>query len=97
VPADDPRDVAAVREVDLQRKYYLSASELAERVGLTQPRSLALRRHLGVDDDEDDTHVFVFDSQRIPRYSDNALLKMQEALAQVDMDKVWEEHRPRPH
>jgi hypothetical protein len=96
VPADDPRDVAAVREVDLQRKYHLSASDLADRVGLTQPRSLALRRHLGIDDNEDDTHVFVFDSQRIPRYSDNALRKMGEALAEVDMDAVWEEHRPRP-
>src|SRR5204863_8007104 len=34
VPADDPRDAAAVREVDLQRKYHLSARELAEQAGL---------------------------------------------------------------
>jgi hypothetical protein len=95
VPADDPRETAAVREVDLQRKYHLSARELSERVGLTQPRALALRRHLGIDDDEDAVHVFVFDSQRIPRYSDNALRMMREALCEVDMDAVWERHRPR--
>jgi hypothetical protein len=97
VPADDPRDVAAVREVDLQRKYYLSARELAGRVGLTQPRALALRRHLGIDHDEDDAHIFVFDSQRITRFSDNALRKMRDALEQVDMQEVWREHRPRRH
>lgn len=95
VPADDPRETAAVREVDLQRKYHLSARELAERVRLTQPRALALRRHLGIDDDEDDVHLFVFDSQRIARYSDNALRRMRDALGEVDMDAVWEQHRPR--
>jgi hypothetical protein len=95
VPADDPRAAAAVREVDLQRKYYLSARELAERVGLTQPRALALRRHLVIDENDDDVHIFVFDSQRIPRYSDNALRKMTAALKEVDMDTVWDQHRPR--
>jgi hypothetical protein len=95
VPADDPRDVAAVREVDLQRKYYMSTRELAERAGLTQPRALALRRHLGIDENDDDVHVFVFGSQRIPQYSDNALRKMRAALEEVDMGAVWDEHRPR--
>jgi hypothetical protein len=62
-----------------------------------QPRALALRRHLGIDHDEDDAHIFVFDSQRITRFSDNALRKMREALEQVDMREVWREHRPRRH
>ena len=95
VTADDPREAAAVREVDLQRKYHMSASDLAQRAGLTQPRALALRRHLQIDDNEDDLHVFVFDSQRIPRYSDNALRKMRDALDRVDMNEIWREHRPR--
>jgi hypothetical protein len=95
VPADDPREVAAVREVDLERKYHLSASDLARGVGLTPPRTLALRRHLGIDEDGNFRHVFVFDSQRIPRYSDAALHRMREALDEVDMDDVWAEHRPR--
>ncbi len=95
VPADDPRGAAAVREVDLQRKYHISVSELAKGVSLTKPRALALRRHLDLDESEDHRHVFVFDSQRIPRYSDAALQRMSEALAEVDMDEVWERHRPR--
>jgi hypothetical protein len=96
IAADDPREAAAVREVDLQRKYYISKPELAERLGLSGPRALALRRHLGIDGDEDCVHVFDFDSQKHYRYSDNALRKMRKALESVDMDEVWEEHGPRP-
>ena len=73
VPADDPRETAAVREVDLQRKYHLSKSDLAEKVGLTRPKANALRQHLGIDEDEDYAHVFQFESQKHFRYSDNAV------------------------
>jgi hypothetical protein len=65
-------------------------------VGLTGPRALALRRALGIDDDEDCFHEFVFGSQRHRRYSDNALRRMQEALPKLDMDEIWVKHRPRP-
>jgi len=95
VPADDPRDVAAVRDVDLQRKYHFSASDLAKHVGLTGPRSTALRRYLGIDENEDDVHSFTFGPLKIPQYSDNALRKMRAALEEVDMDEVWRLHRPR--
>ena len=54
----------------------------------------ALRRHLGVDDDPGSRHVFVFDSQKIPRFSDNALRKMRQAQETLDMAQIWEHHRP---
>jgi hypothetical protein len=95
VPADDPSESAAVREVDLQRKYHLAPFDLADRLGLTRPRATALRRHLGIDDDDDCLHVFSFGSQKHPRYSDNALRRMQTALASVDMEEVWARHGPR--
>ncbi len=95
VPADDPTDSAAVRQIDLQNKYHLPPFELAERAGLSRPRATALRRHLGIDDDENCRHVFTFGSQKHPRYSDNALRRMREALETVDMDAVWAEHGPR--
>lgn len=99
VPADDPRDVAAVRDVDLQKKYHFAARDLAEHVGLTPPRATALRRYLGIDEDEDDVHVFTFGKLKVIQYSDNALRKMREALDEVDMAEVWRLHGPRrrPH
>jgi hypothetical protein len=95
IPADDPRETAAVREIDLQNKYYLSRRDLSERLGLTQPRTTALRRYLGIDEDDSCHHVFQFDSQTHHRYSDNALREMQTVLDAEDMDEIWAQHRPR--
>ncbi len=93
--ADDP-STAAVREVDLQKKYHLSPTQLAEKLGLTPPRSVALRRHLGIDDDPACCHVFEFGSQRHVGFSDNAYRRMTDALASgVDMTVVWAIHGPR--
>jgi hypothetical protein len=83
VPADDPTDSAAVREIDLQRKYHISAFELAEMVGLSRPRATALRRHLGIDEDNSCLHVFTFGSQKHARYSDNAYRRMKQPLARI--------------
>lgn len=95
VPADDPTQAAAVRELDLQKKYRYSARELADHVELTLPKSYALRQYLKLDADTTCRHEFVFDSQRIPRYSDAAIQKMRTAKATVDMDEIWQQHRPR--
>jgi hypothetical protein len=93
--ADLSVPAAAIREVDLQRKYHRSAADLASAVGLTGPRSLALRRHLGIDSDESYYHDFVFGAQRHRCYSDNAYTIMRESVKSVDMATVWEAHRPR--
>lgn len=49
IGGDDPADAAAVRELDLQKKFYLGAADLAKKVGLSQPKAKALRAHLGID------------------------------------------------
>lgn len=95
VPADDP-NATAVREVDLQKKFHWSATELATKLGMTNPKARTLRLHLDLDADDSCVHTFEFESQKIVRYSDNALAKMRDALEQgVDMNEVWEEHKPK--
>ena len=92
---DDPDGAAAVREVDLQKKFYMQASDLAKALDLTGPRSLALRRHLGIDGDNQCRNVFVFGKTKVRCFSDNARNKMRDALdGGLDMDAVWREHRP---
>ena len=71
--ADETVPAAAIREVDLQAKYHRSAAELAGALGLTQPKCVALRRHLGIDADPTCCHEFVFSSQRLKRFSDNTI------------------------
>lgn len=95
-PADDP-SATAVREVDLQKKYHWAAKNLADKVGLTAPKAGALRWHLGINNDPACSHVFEFSSQKIPRYSDNALAKMRDALKDgLDMTAVWADYQARP-
>jgi hypothetical protein len=93
--ADESVPAAAIREIDLQRKYHRSATQLASAVGLTMPRATALRRHLGIDADESCYHDFVFNSQRHRGYSDNAFTKMRHAVQELDLSIIWEAHRPR--
>ena len=81
IAADDPADAAAVREIDLQKRFHMSATRLAELLKLTLPKSHALRQHLGIDKDKDCMHVFKFGSSKHPRFSDTALKRMREALA----------------
>jgi hypothetical protein len=96
VPADDPT-AAGVREVNLQKKFHMSATKLAERVGLTGPKATALRAHLRINDDPACTHAFVFGKARIVCYSDNAATRMREALdAGVDMAEIWRQHEVVP-
>lgn len=92
--ADESAPAAAIREVDLQRKFYLSSADLARRAGLSGPRAVALRRHLGIDADPAACHQFVFGSQRIIRFSDNALRAITESTSTVNMTRIWQAHRP---
>lgn len=95
VAGDDPQGVAAVREIDIQKKFYLGATDLAKALKLTTPRALALRRHLEIDNDEACRRTFEFGKAKHDRFSDHARLKLKEALdGGIDMNAVWEAHRP---
>lgn len=75
----------------------MSPYDLADRSGVPRVRSTALRRHLGIDANDDHfSHKFVFGSQKYLRYSDNALRAMKESVKTVDMEKVWVSHRTIP-
>jgi hypothetical protein len=90
VRGDDPVQAAAVREIDLQKRFHWSASALATKLGLTGPKATYLRKKVGAEDAQC-LHFFEFGSQKIPRYSDNALTRMKEALAQKPIEEWWAE------
>jgi len=90
-PALDP---AAIRTVDLEKKFHMGPYDLADRAGVPRGRATALRRHLGLDRNDDHfSHRFVFGNTNHLRYSDNALRAMQESLPTVDLQRVWASHR----
>lgn len=92
--AADDQDAAAIRQIDLQKTFHWSATDLANKLGLSLPKSIALRQHLGVDMDQKCYYVFEMGSQKHPRFSDNALTRMRDSLKSIDMDSVWEAHKP---
>lgn len=93
--ADESVPAAGIREVDLLKKYHRPATELAAALGITTNRSTALRRHLGLDEDGPYSHLFELGAVRQRRYSDNAFRVMREALDTLDMDAIWQAHKPR--
>ena len=66
--------------VDLQKKFHLSAKDLAEKLNLSTHRSHALRQKLGIDKDLQRMHTFTFGKSKHPRFSDCAFTRMREAL-----------------
>jgi hypothetical protein len=57
IAADDPTEAAALREVDLQKRFHMSATELAEALKLTTHKSHALRKKLRIDADPQCMHI----------------------------------------
>ncbi|MCG6116654.1 MAG: hypothetical protein MEQ07_00410 [Aquimonas sp.] len=93
VSGDDPEGAAAIRDVDLQKKYHWSPSALAEKLGLTVNKSKAVRDFLRIDEDPANVMVFEFGSQKHPRYSDNALRRLRDTLTPQLVEEAW---RARP-
>lgn len=94
VSGDDPEGAAAIREVDLQKKYHWSPSALAENLGLTVSKAKAVRDFLRIDEDPGNVMVFEFGSQKHPRYSDNALRVLWEAITPELIEQAWRERPP---
>jgi hypothetical protein len=92
---DDPRaDASAIRMVDLEKKFYMGPNDLADRASIPRHKAVALRRHLGLDANDDHfSHKFVFGGSKHLRFSDNALRAVEEAAKVVDLDRIWESHR----
>jgi hypothetical protein len=95
IAADDPTDAAAVREIDLQRRFRYSPTKLAELLGLTTYKAAVLKRHLSIDQDPQCTHEFVFGSQKHKQYSDTAVQKLRSALKSLNIDELCQGNRRR--
>jgi hypothetical protein len=93
VPEGTPgATIVALRKVDALSFYSLGLHKLAEKLGLTWPKTLALVRYLEIQDDNDCFKVFRIGSSSFKRYSPKALDRLKKALETVDMDEVWQQY-----
>ena len=95
VPEGTPgATVVTEKRVDELGFYSLGLNQLAEKLGLSPPKALALIQHLKLQDDKDCFKAIRIGSATFKRYSTKCLEHLREALTVVDMNKVWATHKP---
>ena len=79
IAADDPTAAAAVRTIDLQKRFRYTRAGLAQQLGMNGNDAKRLRDHLGIEVDPELCHVFEFNRSKHPCFSDQTLIKMRKA------------------
>jgi hypothetical protein len=81
--------VVGVKRVNELDFYNLGARELAEHVGLTTPKLVAVVDHLGIRKDEKCYKEFRIGGSVFKRYSQNAIEVVTQALQATSADAIW--------
>jgi hypothetical protein len=85
--------VVAVKRVDELGFYSLGAKQLAEKVGLTVPKAVAVVEHLGLRDDPECYKEFKIGKTLHKRYSQKAIDAIKDALKDRSADEIWQKHK----
>jgi len=95
VPEGTPgATVVAIKRVNELGFYNLGLYQLAEQVGLSRPKTLAVVCELGLQDDPDCFKIIKIGKSVYKRYSQRATQKINKGLPNLDLDEVWERHKP---
>jgi hypothetical protein len=87
--------VVAVKRVNELDFYSLGAKQLAEKLGTSMPKIIAVVEHLGLRTNADCYKEFKLGSQLHKRYSPKALDVIREALKTQSLDNIWSQRRAR--
>lgn len=95
VPEGTPgATVLAVKRVNELDYYSLGLKELAQKLAMTQPKTLALVEHLRLKQSDEFFKLVTVGKQTFGRYSQKALSAARQELGSVDMNAVWAAHKP---
>lgn len=81
--------VVAVKRVNELGFYSIGAKELAQKVNLSMPKTVAVVDYLGLRSDQDCYKEFKIGSQTHKRYSPKAIDKIIEALKKESVEEIW--------
>lgn len=87
-----PVAIKRVNELDF---YNLGLADLSEKVGLTEPKTLAVIRYLGIQNSEEFFKMIRIGSTKFKRYSQKAIQEIKKGLPELNMCEVWERYRPK--
>lgn len=95
VPEGTPgATVVAVKRVNELSYYSLGLQALAKKLPITQPKTLALIKHLKIQGNEDYYKEIKVGKSIFKRYSPKALDVLKKSIEDVDMDEVWSTCKP---
>lgn len=96
VPEGTPgATVVAIKRVNELDFYSLSLTGLAEKVGLSTMRTLALIYHANLQGSDEYYKEITVGKTHFRRYSSRAIDKLKAELETADMDEVWAKHKQR--
>jgi hypothetical protein len=88
--------VAAIRKIDKLGFYNMGLRKLAQHFpDLSEAKIGAAVAELRLREDDECYAEFSIDSQHYKRYSNRARERIRDALPMLDLDAVWEAHKPR--
>lgn len=94
VPEGTPgASVVGVRRVDELGFYNLGTNELAQRMGLTMPKTVAAIRVSKLDEDPKCSKEFRLGKSRFKRYSHEAAKAIEKLLSETSIEEVWRKYR----
>ncbi|HML93888.1 MAG TPA: hypothetical protein PKC29_00480 [Thermodesulfobacteriota bacterium] len=90
VPEGTPgASVVAVKRVDELGFYNLGAKQLAEKVGLTMPKAVAVVDHVGLRNDPECYKEIKIGKAVFKRYSQKAIVAIQTAMTKENPEEIW--------
>lgn len=90
VPEGTPgASIVAVKRVNELGFYNLSHKQIAQKLGLTQPKTTALIRYTNLLDDPECAKEIVIGSSRFLRYSQKAITRLRDAMKTIDIGTLW--------
>ena len=93
-PGETPEGTVIKQPIDIWATYNLSRDEMAEKLGLTGPRTCALIAELNLQDDPDCYRVLRRKSSTFKAYSKKALDRLRTEITRgIDVEEVWLRHR----
>ena len=96
VPEGTPdASIVAVKRVDELGFYSLGATQLADKLGLTVPKTVAVIDYFGVQSDPDCYKEINIGSVVFKRYSPRAIDKIRVALQDTSAEEIWVRRRAR--
>ena len=95
VAGERPIGTIIPREVNVWDKYNMSRDNLAEKLGVSGPKTHALIYELKIQEDKDCYFTWTHKSGKHTGYSKKALERLEAALATVDLKDVWSRHKHR--